>query len=552
MTLRLLFVSTLIFLMGAKAITFQIKGISGPLLVNVQQRLNEFQKNNHQLVTPEILKNQIEQALYPYGYFNAQIQIQNKIIQIQLGAITRIQTLQFVIIGAGENNPIMQQTRHSFPLQPGTAFNSMTYENAKMNILNTAENEGYLHAIFEKSEVKIHPEKYTVDIILILNTGPRFYFGKVRFTQKNYLSDSFLNRFIPFQYGQPFSNEQLELLNQSLGSSGYFKAVNLQNKSDTEYVPIDVQLEPVDRINYTLGAGYGTDTGPRGRAGLHVTPVNEYGHQFNAIAQGSVSQNAFQTQYLIPGTDPVHDHYSINAGFTNLNYTSGSSNSVLGSVASLHALPTFQRQLSINALHERFTYTGQIRKEEQLFFPKGLVTFRKVSNELFSPNGYNLTINGLAGSKALLSSLNMAMGTIDGKIAYTFESIRTRIYAHGIQGALAIQNVYDLPLSLALLLGGAENMKGYSFNSMGPGKLLTYGGVEIQKETFSSWYLVGFLDAGNVYHPNPSNFLYDIGGGLMWRSPVGPIKIVVAQPTIPSHLFHGKGLRLVINMGPDL
>jgi translocation and assembly module TamA len=180
-------------------------------------------------------------------------------------------------------------------------------------------------------------------------------------------------------------------------------------------------------------------------------------------------------------------------------------------------------------------------------------TWSKTTNPLFSPSGYNISINGLVANKALLSQINLAQAAIDAKAAITFETIRTRFYLHGIQGLTQIKNVDQIPLSLAQLLGGPTNMRGYSYNSLGPGKILTYGGVELQKETFKKWYLLGFVDAGNVYKPSRTIFKYDIGIGLMWASPIGPIKVGVGQP-VNNRLrpLAGSSPKLVINMGPDL
>lgn len=561
--LRILFMCLVPWLLGAAtpATTFQIKGVENPILQNVQQRLNEFTQNNRtKQLTADMLHEQTEQALYPYGYFKADILIKGPSkkgawsVIIHLGPVMRVEHFTLTILGEGQHNPMILQAKAEAPLRTNMPLNTLLYESTKTNLLNASESQGYIHAIFEKAEVLIDRTQNTADINLILNTGPRFYFGSIKFPDKNYLANDLLYRYVPFDQGTPFSNEQLQAFNNNLAASGYFKATDVKPaENGTNHVPLIVNLEPVDRTNYTLGVGYGTDTGPRGRAGLHVTPVNAHGDQFNAIAQGSVSQNALQMQYLIPGRDPVHDHFSINGGFTNLNYTSGSSNSLLGSIAKLHVQHDFQSNLSLNALHERFTYTGKIRTEKNVFYPKGLVTWRHVTDELFSPSGYNLSLSAFAASKAILSDLSVASASIEAKGALTLESIRTRVYLHAIQSVAAINDVYDLPLSLALLLGGAENMKAYSFNSIGPGKYLTYAGVELQKETFEQWYVVGFIDMGNVYRPSTQPFQYDVGGGLMWRSPVGPIKVVVAQPTMtPTRPFHGPGLRLVINMGPDL
>lgn len=44
----------------------------------------------------------------------------------------------------------------------------------------------------------------------------------------------------------------------------------------------------------------------------------------------------------------------------------------------------------------------------------------------------------------------------------------------------------------------------------------------------------------------------DAGIGLMWVSPVGPIKVGIAQPMDNHFNRNDQKPRLVINMGPDL
>jgi translocation and assembly module TamA len=533
----------------AKTLPFEIKGIEGAPLANVTQRLTELLKSN---TTPseQKIRQETQEALYPYGYFQSQINIFAKKIEIQPGPLLRIKEIHLSITGMGAHDIKLSEARFRFPLHPGMPFKTPSYETAKIELLSIAEQEGYLHAHYEKSKVYIDLQENTALIELNLNTGRRYFFGSVTFEKQPYLSDDFLARFVSFDSQTPYSSEAVEKLTTDLSKSGYFKSVDITPEESENSVPLKIKLKPVDRTNYTLGVGYGTDTGPRGRAGLHLTPVNTQGDTFNAIAQGSVSQNAFQMQYLIPGKNPMREHYSINGGFTNLNYTSGSSNGVLASIADLYEYRLFQSALSLNGLHERYTYTGQPRSEENLFFPKILLTLRKISDELFSATGYNISLSAYASSKNILSTVSMAFASVDAKAAYTLEKTRTRLYAHGIQGFLGIGDIYQLPLSLAQLLGGAENMKAYSFNSIGPGKVLTYAGLELQQETFQNWYLVGFYDAGRVYKPTLASFQQDLGLGVMWRSPVGPIKVLLAQPTGAS--WNGRGLRIVINMGPDL
>ncbi|WP_133127195.1 BamA/TamA family outer membrane protein [Legionella nagasakiensis] len=554
----LLILCSLLPLGALNAVNVDITGIKGDVLENVQYRLAElYQDKPITQEPPEALKEQITKAMYPYGFFKPSITIHpaGKRLQIYItaGPQMHITNLTVRLQGEGAENPEIRQAVRDLPIKSGQPLLNRRYEEAKDILHNAAEHQGYLHAFFEKSEILIDRQRYTANITLIFNTGPQYYFGQIRF-DPTYISPELLHRYVPFKIGQPYSTDQVLALETNLSASGYFKSVVVKPTINSErHVPIDVHLERVHRINYSLGIGYGTDTGPRGRAGIHIVPVNRAGHKFNAIAQGSLKENALLAQYIIPGQNPVTDKYSITGSLSNLNYSSGYGNSLLLSVAQQHVKKRHQRILSLNALNERYNYTGEPKTTKSLLFPKATLTWSKVSDPLFSPSGYNVTLTGLAASKAILSEINMAQASIDAKAAITFDLIRTRFFFHAMQGFTQINEINNLPLSLALLLGGAENLKAYSYNSIGPGKILSFAGMEIQKETFNKWYLIGFVDGGDVYNPNPKEFKYDAGIGLMWVSPVGPIKVGVAQ-AINNHFnrIEGRNPKLVINMGPDL
>jgi translocation and assembly module TamA len=59
--------------------------------------------------------------------------------------------------------------------------------------------------------------------------------------------------------------------------------------------------------------------------------------------------------------------------------------------------------------------------------------------------------------------------------------------------------------------------------------------------------LAGFYDAGNAFTKSLDGKIErGVGGGVRWRSPVGPIRLDVAFP-----LEHD-GFRIHFTMGPDL
>lgn len=558
--LRMIFIASLSLLVAAtKEADINLTGIKGPVQQNIQSRLKEIaEESAFDTESDETIQKEVKKAMQPYGYFTPGINIINKTarsltIKINPGPQIHFRSISIKIIGPGANQAELIKAQRECPIHQNQAFSSEQYEATKQALLNAAENQGYLKAFFSKAEILIDEQSHYADVELIFNTGPQYYFGQVRFSP-SYLSPELLTRYIPFRYGETYSTEQVLTFNSDLSASGYFKEVVVKPQiNDGQHIPMLVDLQPVSRLNYSLGLGYGTDTGPRGRAGLHVIPVNRYGHKFNTIVQGSLNENALQAQYIIPGKNPVTDQYNLNAGLTTLNYSAGYSNALLFSAAQRHSLKDIQSSVSLNSLFERFDYSQESKQNSSNFFPKLIFTLRHAEDALFSPTGYNFTLSGLGASDKLLSDISFAQTSLDARAAVNISPITTRLYLHGIIGITAINNIDQLPLSLAQLLGGAQNLRAYGFNSIGPGKLIHYAGIELQKETRSKWYLLSYFDLGDVYKPQTVDYKYDIGAGLMWVSPVGPIKISLAQAINPSFQPEkGRNPKLVISMGPDL
>ncbi|KTC68171.1 outer membrane protein [Legionella birminghamensis] len=537
---------------------FVISGVKGKVLANVQSRLQEIAENKPlESQTDEELKAQVAQALSPYGYFNSQASItrgRNNIqIKITPGPRLLIAQVSISIVGEGNDNYLIKRALNKLTLKPGKPFISQDYEQAKQTLMNAAENQGYLHASFDKAEVLVDSGHNSASIQLVFNTGPQFFFGQVQFSP-SYISPELLRRYIPFAEGQSYSTEQILAFNNALSSSGYFSNVIVKPvlNEEGQMIPVNVHLQPAPRTNYSIGLGFGTDTGVRGRLGYHVVPVNSAGHKFNAIALGSMNENRLQAQYIIPGQNPLTDQYDIFGSLANLNYSAGYSNSAQVSLAQRHTLNHYQRVLSLNGLYERYSYDETPKFEKLILYPKASLSWMNKKDQLFSPTGYNVTVNALGASKLALSEVNFAQASVDAKAAVTLEKMRTRLYLHTIQGVTLIDDINQLPLSLSMLLGGADNLKAYTYNSIGPGKIMSYGGIEIQKETLDNWYVTAFFDTGDVYKPSLKDWQNDLGIGLMWVSPIGPIKVGVAQAIDSGFNRKDKKPRLVINMGPDL
>jgi translocation and assembly module TamA len=132
----------------------------------------------------------------------------------------------------------------------------------------------------------------------------------------------------------------------------------------------------------------------------------------------------------------------------------------------------------------------------------------------------------------------------------------TRILMRADVGHTSISDLTQLPLSLQLLAGGANSIRGFSFDSIGPGKNLIVGSAEIQQRIKGDWYIGAFIDAGTVTNTapiqNPYYFLKSLNAGagpaLIWVSPVGTLEASIAR----SVNSHQKGWHFAFSMGQDL
>ena len=75
-------------------------------------------------------------------------------------------------------------------------------------------------------------------------------------------------------------------------------------------MPITIRASNCAR-GYSLGAGYGTDTGVRGTAAWTVPRVNSYGHRFRVQMQLSQIEQLFDARYDMPVGDPALEKFSL-------------------------------------------------------------------------------------------------------------------------------------------------------------------------------------------------------------------------------------------------
>ena len=122
-----------------------------------------------------------------------------------------------------------------------------------------------------------------------------------------------MRRFLRFREGDPYSMTQLLRTQFALDDSLYFSTVEVEpDDRDAATLTVPVRITATKSTHqFTLGAGYGTDTSVRGTIGWTNTRVNDRGHRLRFELKASTVTQRIDARYDIPIGDPALEQFSV-------------------------------------------------------------------------------------------------------------------------------------------------------------------------------------------------------------------------------------------------
>jgi translocation and assembly module TamA len=557
---------------GKLAVT--VEGVDGPLRDNVLAHL-ELNRLAGQAAPDEArlrwlhgnAEREIQNALQPFGYYEPAIESSLDRIpggwearyRIQPGRPLRIATVDVRVLGEGAQDPAFQKLLANLPFAEGQILDQPKYEQLKQGLESLATERGYFDARFTERAIQVNLQDHEAAIHLHYDTGQRYRFGNVTFKQ-DFLSPKLLNRYPRFKPGDPYDANDLLKLQSDLSGAPYFSQVQVNAPPDaaTDTAPVEVELEPNLKRKYSAGAGYGTDTGARGKLRVEQRWVNRQGHHYEAELQLSQIKSFLGVKYMIPGQDPTTDEYALTAGYIQQNYQQQDyEQGVIGA--------SWQRQdgkwlknFNLSYQYEQYSTGDQPTSSSLLLIPGLNWTWIDADDRLYPTRGLLFGFELRGAATELLSDTTFAQGMLHLKGVYALNDA-SRILARGDLGATAIRDGIDkLPTSLRFFAGGDASVRGYAYNSIGPtdaegvvvgGKNLLVASVEYEHRVWDGWSVAAFVDSGDAFDGATPEMKTGVGLGLRWRSPVGPVRMDFASglDRPPGDVF-----RFSFSIGPDL
>jgi translocation and assembly module TamA len=558
------FASGIIF--ALPVLLYKINGLAGAEKINAINRLEAKLEPYKESLNDDLIlrlskrgSTEILRAIEPYGHFAPTITYKTSVAKnvwtttytVNPGRALRITDLTIQWMGEGKNNPLMQQIVAQLPIKENDVFNVDNYSKAKDLLINQLQKEGYLEAKLIDDVVRVHLLQYTSSVELLVDTGPRFYFGPIRFS-KTPLSTELLNRYLTFRPGEYFSYPKILKTQENLNGSAYFQGISIPpSKEETKnrYIPVDINLVMNKQNSYIFGLGYGTYTGARGSIGYQRRWLNPYGHSFNSQIKLSQKEQSLAAQYRIPGKKPWLDQYFISAGAFRILPQSGESDVISLGIGQIKTLGKWQYTAAFNILQERFRIDDTDPfTTSTLLMPTVSFTHTATDNTLNPTNGHRISFMFSGSAKQLLSTVSFFQAETRYKWIRTFWQ-NNRLILMGDVGYTTVSDLNNFPLSKQFYAGGIDSVRGYAYQELGPGRYLAEGTIEYQRRIYGEIYGAVFYDMGNAMNNWNTALKKSIGIGAVWQSPVGALRFYLGRAI---HDDDEHNIIFTFSLGPEL
>ncbi|MEW8563009.1 MAG: autotransporter assembly complex family protein [Candidatus Thiodiazotropha sp.] len=508
---------------------------------------------------------EIEAALRPFGYFKPSVSgsmlrtDQGFLLsyQVEPGPPLKLSEVDFRLLGEGAEDP---QLVKRFPMSVGDVVDQTRYDLAKQQILAEIIEQGYLDARYVEHQLRVDLKRYKAAVKLHLDTGMRLRFGEVRMHQ-DVMNPAFLARFVPFNAGDPFSQEALLSLQGDLIDTEYFKQVEVVTRRDQregDRVPVDVNLKPNKRNRYRIGLGYSTDMGPRLTLDWKNRRRGRNGHRMRSELQIAEPLSTLSTEYTIPLQRPSVDLLSFGASLEHFNSDTNQGDRVLFSATHSISLERgWRRSLGLEYSYEDFE-VGEQEDSSRLLVPS--ITWLRVKSDgkQYIQRGKRLELRLEGAADSLLSTTDFFQLYAAGKFIRGLGEGDWRLLGRLELGATWADELTDLPPSKRFFAGGDNTVRGFGYQDLGPrddndevigGRNFAVGSIELERHISGKWSAALFADAGNAFDPDyDAETAYSLGLGARWRSPVGPVRIDIARGWVEDEAQW----RLHIVIGPEL
>ncbi len=465
-------------------------------------------------------------------------------VVVHEGVPTIVRSVTVQVHGTNETQEV-----HS-TLNPRAPYSRLWQQGLAQKLQAEQNVKGFPDAavVFSPLRRETNATSIQLDLSASVTTGPFVRVGKLITKGNRRTKTSVLKSRIKFEAGEPLNRVKAEQSRQSLARLGVFESVRLR------YEPVDdgvrdviYEVEEGKPIALSVLAGWGSYELLRG--GLEFENRNLFGlaHDLRLRAVQSFKASKGDLFYTVPEVFGENVNLFAQGSGLRREEVSFTREEYAGSIGIQKRLVPIKTDFTLryvyeflNALDLASTTTTQtgVREAQAASFVLELHRDR-VDNLLLPRRGLKL-----------FSMLEIASASLGGNVDYQRLLVGASYHldlsggrllhlgvTHGVSFTLG-STADQLPFNKRFFPGGENSVRGYQEGEASPldangnqlgAETYTQGNVEFEQLVTKNWSVVTFFDVvGFAQHRADYPWdtgLYSVGGGLCWRSLIGPVRL---------------------------
>jgi outer membrane protein insertion porin family len=462
---------------------------------------------------------------------------------------------------AGELLVPEEELRKLVTIKPGEIFSRERLTESTKAISDRLGNEGYAFANVNAAP-EVDRAKREVAFTFFVDPGRRVYVRRINIMGNTKTRDEVIRREMRQLEGAWYSAERVANSRSRIDRLGYFNDVAIETPSvpgTTDQIDVNVTINEKPTGNLLVGAGFSSTEGVVLSGAVEQTNIfgsgNHLGLQLNTSKVNTVySLSLTEPYFTIDGVSRGFDIYKRDLDPTEIDSGRWRTSTIGG-----------QMRFGVPITDiDTINYGIGVERTELTVFNDSPERFIDFVDE-FGEN--NTTLLGTIGwsrdnrdsllypTKGRLQRLSLEAGLPGASLRYYKASYKhewylplTRYYTLMLNGEVGVGDGMSgkpLPFFKNFFAGGVSSVRGYEPNSLGPKDRAgdPIGGskrVVLNAEFYfpfpglqndRSVRMSAFADAGMIADKfSTDEFRSSLGVAVFWNSPLGPLKISVAQP----------------------
>ncbi len=503
------------------------------------------------------------EALEAFGYYSPVITTKLETpeagsyrltVQVQTGEPVRLATVQVRLQGTGAADTSLAKAASDFPLHAGDILRHDVYEKAKGDLLAKTVEKGYLDAHFAVHAIRLDGDALKADIDLVLETGGQYRFGDVRYSGAPRYPNSFLQTFLDFKPGDPYSGERILQTQLNFAVAERFRSVVIRPDragAKDQTVPLDVELIPSPQKVVRVGVGYTTDYGPGFSVRYEDLNVMDTAQKLESELNLSQRLQGLATRYVFPGSTDFRSNTGVLLSAQREDTVSYTTKLISAEVERTKGFGRDRLGSIYLQLRQEDSSAGGETTNSFLIVPGLRFSESRYDSLIRATRGFHYKLEARGTTQNFGSDVGFAQFLGYGDALFPLPerfSIKLRAQA----GATTMNgNFMDVPVTFRFFTGGDNSVRGYAYQSLGPkdaqgdvvgGKHLLVGSIELERAIGTNWGAAVFYDAGNAFDDfGDFQFAQGAGLGVRYHTPVGPIRLDLARQfgvSDPQYRFH--------------